>query len=298
MKVKCIDSSNQTRYLTKHREYEVLHVGATVFHIVDDRQEKSKYKKSRFVIVENKTFYVTCINNIGTNQLKKDSVYRVDRETKRLYYILGRPYAKEKFEIYVPKQVICVNNDNLDETLEIGRTYTMTYENESYCDIEGIDFRVMRNSFRRMNEVTFIGNAVCFIGKEPWDTAPLFKNIKEEDNVEEDIKMKKTELTFKEIIAQGIKKGQNWIGDNEDIIGIEDELFDIKWKNGMKDRINTDFKYTLERNKVSFEEAFVQYENEEWIESCVTGRRCREAREFIGDKTFTIEEIRGKWTIG
>lgn len=120
----------------------------------------------------------------------------------------------------------------------------------------------------------------------------------------EDINMKKT---FKEVIVKGIKKGEIWEGNYENIIGVDDGVFDIEWKEGREDRedrIIVDAEYILQRKKVSFMEAFHSLDKDVEIENCNSGTlfkaisyKKKYDNEWNIGIRFTTEDIKGEFYI-
>ena len=121
------------------------------------------------------------------------------------------------------------------------------------------------------------------------------------------------ELTFKEVISN-IKEGETW--ENQDlVVYLAGDELNIDWKDGKPDKgigFNIDDVFVLQRNKVSFSEAFKAYEEGKEIESCVTGYKYRKKCEkdyykglydctwvawSDGDGAIDLDEIRGEWYI-
>ena len=164
-------------------------------------------------------------------------------------------------------------------------------------------------------------NGKC--SKCPFDDETCGINKKSKENVkiaekyikdhEEDNKMKKS---FREVIAD-IKKGEVWeYQSNIDLFTIrkEESEIEIFWSGSDCTGINfgENEKFTLQRKKYTFTEAFKAYEEGKEIESCVD--RCYRHKLRHGEayyKTnniawtnigndeniFSVNEIRGEWYI-
>ena len=91
MKVKCIDNEFVRKSLTIDKIYEVIEEKEHHYVIFDNDNEKSTYKKIRFVPVdENKciNMRIRCINNLLTEKyLSKDKLYTVLEERGDFYII-------------------------------------------------------------------------------------------------------------------------------------------------------------------------------------------------------------------
>ena len=91
MKVKCIDNEFVRKSLTIDKIYEVIEEKEHHYVIFDNDNEKSTYKKIRFVPVdENKciNMRIRCINNLLTEKyLSKDKIYTVLEEKGDFYII-------------------------------------------------------------------------------------------------------------------------------------------------------------------------------------------------------------------
>ena len=91
MKVKCIDNEFVRKSLTIDKTYEVIEEKEHHYVIFDNDNEKSTYKKIRFVPVdENKciNMRIRCINNLLTEKyLSKDKIYTVLEEKGDFYII-------------------------------------------------------------------------------------------------------------------------------------------------------------------------------------------------------------------
>ena len=91
MKVKCIDNEFVRKSLTIDKIYEVIEEKEHHYVIFDNDNEKSTYKKIRFVPVdENKciNMRIRCINNLLTEKyLSKDKIYTVLEERGDFYII-------------------------------------------------------------------------------------------------------------------------------------------------------------------------------------------------------------------
>ena len=118
-------------------------------------------------------------------------------------------------------------------------------------------------------------------------------------------------LTFREVIAN-IKADEVWESGSL-IVYLRGNILNIDWKNGYEDvGVNICFneKFKLQRNKVSFKQAFKAFEEGKEIESCVSGycfinkhkenlavKNDDSHTYFEMDPMFAFEEIKGEWYI-
>lgn len=168
-------------------------------------------------------------------------------------------------------RLTCIDNKHCTEALTIGEIYE---GKDNGCLYEIINNFWVKSSYNKNR----------------------FEVVEDKKEVCNMVKTRETK-TFKEIIAQGIKANEFWEGDYEDIVGTDNGVFKIGWKGDIK-KISEQALYTLYVESVSFGEAFKEYENEKWIESCVTGNLYRKSKEDVTLQYISTKEIRGGWIIG
>ena len=141
------------------------------------------------------------------------------------------------------------------------------------------------------------------------------ENIKIWDKYFKEIKEDKTMTkNFKQVIAD-IKEGEVWESHCKEIRLFKNGTVEVLAKGthifGSSVQLNDKYKYTLQRKKVSFTEAFKAREEGKEIESCVNGYKFRMLEnghnefsydgEWLGmfetDQIFTVNQIRGEWFI-
>lgn len=120
------------------------------------------------------------------------------------------------------------------------------------------------------------------------------------------------ELTFREVIAN-IKEGEVWENTKKcfvlEAIKKEDGIIKLDFRD-KRTSFGIDGLFKLKINKVSFSQAFKAYEEGKEIVSCVSGYKyyydglnyyiqAPEGTSRIKwlERTFRVEEIRGKWYI-
>lgn len=123
--------------------------------------------------------------------------------------------------------------------------------------------------------------------------------------------VKEMEKTFREVIAD-IKEGQVWENSLLKIRFLRNGYIDIEntmgWENGTGISIMADLKFTLQRKKYTFEEAFKAYEEGKEIESVHSGYRYKRengkdlyfskiTERWAENEEFKTKEIMNMWYI-
>ena len=119
--------------------------------------------------------------------------------------------------------------------------------------------------------------------------------------------MTKVIKTFKEIISEGIRPGDIWIGKYFTLSNEDDGIY-IEHEDGSFDcegiLINPSDEFELQPKQYYIEYAMSELLAGKEIESVVTGKRCKiecESSSYFSDGTkivvFSLDELRGKWYI-
>ena len=119
--------------------------------------------------------------------------------------------------------------------------------------------------------------------------------------------MTKVIKTFKEIISEGIRPGDIWIGKYFTLSNVDDGIY-IEHEEGSFDcegiLIYPSDEFELQPKQYYIEYAMSELLAGKEIESVVTGKRCKlecKGSSYFSDCTkiviFSLDELRGKWYI-
>lgn len=173
---------------------------------------------------------------------------------------------------------------------------------------ENVDIKTIKGIFR--GEIIYFDDEVITLLNE--------ENGEIEISIKDIIKEDKMEKTFQEVIRD-IKEGEVWVQTKENCVTrkiscVQGEI--ILGLSQYRSSFGTLGSYSLQRKKVTFQEAFAAYEEGKEIQSVSTGLKCKKRRLpydtkvkdycYYDDiiftqlkelKAFGIKEIRGSWYI-